>query len=620
MRQMPIRFYQTIVLVLLFGNLCLGQDITLQPGPDMGKDIWTTSMYSYAPGDSYPGGGKNDYELVVGGWGDSYYSLLQFNLAGMPSNVSSAHLELFCFYQRGDGTTGIYLDRITQFWDWRTQGTGRDRDRLWWNDRPTAVQWIPNVLSAPTVGQWYSIDITDLYNAWQNGTYPNYGIQLRPADYANRWAEFYSSDYSDNPSLRPRLVLTSEAGLTPAQLAKSVVGYNYLLSAKGWDFSERRYVNSEQIQYPKYQYCNSKGCYFGNGLDCSGLVMWAYNKVFGASEFKLGNPIQFENANGQYWSNTTNISESQLLPGDLLFFDYENDRYMDHVAMYVGGPDEKNVVEAASPNSGIKYSKLTEAVSRSSFVGYRRVSTANIGLRVTGYSPIDLIVSDPDGFTIGPDTVEITAQEILTEIPGVLYYSIWEVDDEGRTSPMVIAPTLKTGNYIIRVVPKHDSMPTDSFSLDVEAAGATVPLAVDVPVGSIPVSGYGIKIDGTLINQFVPVSIQVKPGSSLAPINLKARGVLPVAILSTHDFDATTQIDPGSVSLSGAPIAVGPREQEMVSCQDVNNDGLLDLLVMIDNQALKLSSGATQVILRGQTNTGMAIEGTASVHLVPNYQ
>jgi hypothetical protein len=182
--------------------------IALQPGPADGKDIWTTSVYSHAPtGGSYPGGGLNDYELVVGGWGDLYYSLIQFNLAGLPANATSARLELFCFYQRGVGTTRMYLDRITQFWDWRTQGTGRDRERLWWADRPPAVQWIPQALPAPTVGQWYSIDITDLYNAWQNGTYPNYGIQLRPVDYPNLWAEFYSSDYMDNPALRPRLVI-----------------------------------------------------------------------------------------------------------------------------------------------------------------------------------------------------------------------------------------------------------------------------------------------------------------------------------------------------------------------------------------------------------------------------
>lgn len=179
----------------------------LQPGPDTGKDIWTTSVYSYAPGGSFPGGGKDDYELVVGGWGDLYYSLIQFDLGALPKVAKVARLELFCFTQRGVGTTGLYLDRITAFWDWKTQGTGRDRLRLWWADLPPAIQWIPQALPPPTVGQWYRIDITDLYNAWQNGTYPDYGLQLRPVSNNNVWAEFYSSDYTDDPSLRPKLVI-----------------------------------------------------------------------------------------------------------------------------------------------------------------------------------------------------------------------------------------------------------------------------------------------------------------------------------------------------------------------------------------------------------------------------
>jgi hypothetical protein len=149
----------------------------------------------------------DDYELVVGGWGDLYYTLIQLDIAGLPKRASSARLELFCFKQRGIETTGLYLDRITEFWDWRIHGTGADRERLWWADRPAATQWISTPLPPPAVGAWYAIDITDLYNSWQAGTYPNYGVQLRPTDNDNRWAEFYSSDFLGDPALRPRLVI-----------------------------------------------------------------------------------------------------------------------------------------------------------------------------------------------------------------------------------------------------------------------------------------------------------------------------------------------------------------------------------------------------------------------------
>jgi lysophospholipase L1-like esterase len=173
----------------------------------VGKDIWTTSVYSYAPGGGGPGGGLDDDGLRVGGWGDIYHSLLQFDLTGLPQNAASVRLELFSFGS-GQGTpTQLYLDRITAPWDWRIQGTGSDRERLWWADRPNASLWSTGALPAPQVGQWYSIDITELYNAWKAGTYPNYGVQLRPVSTDNKWAHFYSANYTADPLLRPRLVI-----------------------------------------------------------------------------------------------------------------------------------------------------------------------------------------------------------------------------------------------------------------------------------------------------------------------------------------------------------------------------------------------------------------------------
>lgn len=188
----------------------------LQPEPHESKDIWTGSYYSNAPGANTPGGGLNDERLRVGGWDDSYHSLIQFSLDGCPGNAASAILFLFCFNQAGGGTP-MFLDRIIQHWDWRTSGTGRDRDRLWWADRPPAELWRNDELPIPVQGRWYAIDITDLYNAWQSGTLPNYGLQLRPTPHLNqKFNEFYSADYLDNPALRPKLVILETTRLKPA--------------------------------------------------------------------------------------------------------------------------------------------------------------------------------------------------------------------------------------------------------------------------------------------------------------------------------------------------------------------------------------------------------------------
>ena len=182
--------------------------VVYQPGKDIGvQDIWTTSVFSYAHSGG-PGGGLNNELLRVGGFGDLYYSLIKFELSQLPPVASMVELQLYMPLVTGVGTTQVFFDRITTFWDWRTQGTGTDRQRLWWADRPAFVQWIPNALPAPTAGQWYAIDITTLYNGWQAGTYPNYGVQLRPTALVgnNTWAEFSSSNSAD-VSHRPRLVI-----------------------------------------------------------------------------------------------------------------------------------------------------------------------------------------------------------------------------------------------------------------------------------------------------------------------------------------------------------------------------------------------------------------------------
>lgn len=170
------------------------------------RDIWTTSVYSFAPGGGGPGGGLENEELIVGGWGDSYHALIQFDINGLPADIEHVSLQLYCFKSHGGGTTPMAVDRVAESWDWNSSGSGKDRERLWWADRPKTVEWKERVAPC-AVGNWYTIDISDLYRQWTAGTLPNYGIQLRPLNNDNRWNEFYSSRFAGNSSLRPRLVV-----------------------------------------------------------------------------------------------------------------------------------------------------------------------------------------------------------------------------------------------------------------------------------------------------------------------------------------------------------------------------------------------------------------------------
>ena len=111
------------------------------------------------------------------------------------------------------------------------------------------------------------------------------------------------------------------------------------------------------------------------------------------------------------------------------------------------------------------------------------------------------------------------------------------------------------------------------------------------------------------------VEIDVKPGSDRNPINPRSRGLISVAILSTDTFDATT-LDPETIELSGAKVAIRRRGEFLVQEKDVDHDGDIDLLVKIDSQGLVIEPGATIVTLTGRTFDGIRIEGSDDIALV----
>jgi hypothetical protein len=117
------------------------------------------------------------------------------------------------------------------------------------------------------------------------------------------------------------------------------------------------------------------------------------------------------------------------------------------------------------------------------------------------------------------------------------------------------------------------------------------------------------------------VLIDIKPGGNPNTINLRSKGVLPVAILSSeeadNEFDATT-IDPSTVQLAGAGVAVRGKNKYMAHEEDVNGDGLTDLVVQIEIKNLnpdKLEDGSA--ILTAQTSNGVEITGSDKISIVP---
>jgi len=123
--------------------------------------------------------------------------------------------------------------------------------------------------------------------------------------------------------------------------------------------------------------------------------------------------------------------------------------------------------------------------------------------------------------------------------------------------------------------------------------------------------------------EHTPVTIDVKPGDETNKINLSSKGILPVAVLSTADFDASL-FTPEMAHLSDAGIAMtmGCVGADAVrwSYVDVNGDGRLDLVFFFRVQELNLTSASTAVTLMAHGSYGSTdihIAGTAPVQVKP---
>ncbi len=128
------------------------------------------------------------------------------------------------------------------------------------------------------------------------------------------------------------------------------------------------------------------------------------------------------------------------------------------------------------------------------------------------------------------------------------------------------------------------------------------------------------KLERAPCSQVIQVAIDVKPGADPNKINLGSRGVIPVAILSDSDFDATMVL-PMSVELEGASVAVR-NSTPLAHSEDVDGDGDVDLLVKIEASEFDPGPDFDEgyVTLTGLVDDGASgtpIEGEDYVIVVP---
>ena len=159
--------------------------------------------------------------------------------------------------------------------------------------------------------------------------------------------------------------------------------------------------------------------------------------------------------------------------------------------------------------------------------------------------------------------------------------------------------------------------------VQVPSAASTGPIVITVlgiPSVVSPSAGCQTLPPGAATATFtvltIPVAIDIKPGSFPNSINLGSGGTVPVAIFSTGTFDART-VDPLRLTLANSPVVFKGKGTPMASYQDLDGDGLLDLVVHVSTGALQLTQTDEVAELRGTTFTGQTIHGTDSIRVIP---
>ncbi|MBI1953017.1 MAG: hypothetical protein HYS41_02715 [Candidatus Omnitrophica bacterium] len=124
------------------------------------------------------------------------------------------------------------------------------------------------------------------------------------------------------------------------------------------------------------------------------------------------------------------------------------------------------------------------------------------------------------------------------------------------------------------------------------------------------------RYDLELPPPILTLPIDIRPGSFPNPVNLGSKGNIPVAILSLPGFDVTALVDRKSLTFG----RTGDEKcllEGKVKPEDVNGDGLLDLVAHFDTEKTGFQAGDTQGILKGKTLQGKPFLGTDSIVIVP---
>lgn len=287
-----------------------------------------------------------------------------------------------------------------------------------------------------------------------------------------------------------------------------------------------------------------------------------------------------------YLQGTTKVDFTSLIDGDY----YSSITDGTQTVSFPNGQLQKRSV----PASWLTWSSPPESESATPAVLH---STSTTFTALTFSQPVAVVGFELEGNLIGP--IEFMAE----------YY-----DD-----------TYKLLGIVRRTVESTAGARLFSFSTDWSKKISQVDISAGGEAFALAQVRYSLNPLPDAPPAATPVTIDIKPGTTPNDVQRSSKGLLPVAVLTTSNFNAAT-VDVASVTLGNeigtdTRIAKQNKKTPMAAMQDVDLDGDLDLILQFEIPTLvangDLTASTTQLVLKGTRTGGGAVRGVDNVVVKP---
>ncbi|MDF9744523.1 FG-GAP repeat protein [Natrinema salsiterrestre] len=165
----------------------------------------------------------------------------------------------------------------------------------------------------------------------------------------------------------------------------------------------------------------------------------------------------------------------------------------------------------------------------------------------------------------------------------------------------------------------NDGDSIDQFGASVATNGRT---AIIGATGDEDPLGYYAGSAYVFGQNRIQIEIEIKPDSDQNIINKNSKGLLPVAVLQTDDFDPTKYLDESSVRFGNAEnVSVSNSEGASPAhknghIEDVNNDGRNDFLFHFPIEKIDVGEGTFKGKLVAKRTDGTPLVGTETAEVL----